>query len=126
MRREDIQRRRLFRVMSDRGWYTLEHLAARLDIPTPSVSARLRDFRKMEYGAHKVEVKRFVLAGSERSICHYRLNPTPGSSRPIRRELCPWWAMPIDTQKLAQEIVVDAFPHLRELALTIARGGHHG
>lgn len=41
--------------MSDSSWHTLVDIAAATEDSQPSISARLRDFRKQKFGSHKVE-----------------------------------------------------------------------
>jgi hypothetical protein len=48
----------VWHVMSDGQWRTLEQLAKEADAPEPSVSARLRDFRKERFGSYRVERQR--------------------------------------------------------------------
>lgn len=52
------QARRVFELMSDGVWRTLAEIADATGSPTQSVSARLRDFRKREFGAHTVNRRR--------------------------------------------------------------------
>lgn len=49
------QARRVWDAMSDGEWHTLADLAARTGDPEASISARLRDFRKNQWGGHEVE-----------------------------------------------------------------------
>jgi len=63
------------RRFMDRGqWWTLYELSTATGHPQTSVSARIRDLRKTNFGGHKVE-RRFVRAG----LFEYRLilNPNP-------------------------------------------------
>jgi hypothetical protein len=48
----------VFRIMSDGAWRTLEEIAEMVNVPTQSVSARLRDFRKPRFGGHNVKRRR--------------------------------------------------------------------
>lgn len=51
------QRKEVLRIMADGRWYTLmelERLLGRKYIAT-SISARIRDFRKAQYGGYRVE-----------------------------------------------------------------------
>ena len=61
---------RVWHVMADRGWHTLEEIAARTGDPTASVSARLRDFRKPKWGGHVVNRQHV-----ERGLWTYQLIP---------------------------------------------------
>lgn len=49
---------RVYNVMLDGEWHTLEWLATACQGSVPSVSARLRDLRKERFGAHTIERKR--------------------------------------------------------------------
>lgn len=60
---------RVYDVMRDGGWHTLEELVRKCSGTTASVSARLRDLRKQRFGGHDVERQR-VQAG----LWRYRLN----------------------------------------------------
>jgi hypothetical protein len=48
---------RVYRVMYDGTWRTLKTISRETGDPEPSVSARLRDFRKSKFGGHNVERK---------------------------------------------------------------------
>ena len=53
------QLRRVYQVMADGEWYTLDQIAAATgDRSTASISARLRDLRKEEFGAYDIRRKR--------------------------------------------------------------------
>jgi hypothetical protein len=52
------QLRRVYDVMADGRWRTLAELAELAKAPEASVSARLRDLRKPEFGAFHVEHRR--------------------------------------------------------------------
>ena len=45
----------VWRVMHDRGWWTLRNISKRTGYPEQSVSARIRDFRKERFGGHTVD-----------------------------------------------------------------------
>jgi hypothetical protein len=49
---------RVFRVMSQGGWSTIEEICAATGDPHASVSARLRDMRKPRNGGHRVDRRR--------------------------------------------------------------------
>ncbi len=53
--RLNSQMLRVYQVMVDRQWHTLARLAHQTNDPEASISARLRDFRKMRFGGHTVE-----------------------------------------------------------------------
>jgi hypothetical protein len=57
-------------VLSDYEPHTLAEIAARIDAPEASVSARIRDLRKPRFGGHVVE-REYV----ERGLFTYRLRP---------------------------------------------------
>jgi hypothetical protein len=46
---------RVFELMKDGRSWTLRQLSGALDIPEASVSARIRDLRKREFGEHIIE-----------------------------------------------------------------------
>ena len=56
--RLNSQQSRVFDVMGDGEWRTLDQLSAATGDPTPSVSARLRDLRKPRFGGHQVDRRR--------------------------------------------------------------------
>jgi hypothetical protein len=60
---------RVHNAMSDGRWWTLHDLSSRTGGSEASVSARIRDLRKPEYGAHRVERRGTADAG----IFMYRL-----------------------------------------------------
>ena len=66
------QRTRVKAVMRDGAWHTLEGISATTGDPPASVSARLRDFRKVKFGAHIVE-RQYVSHG----LWEYRLYDQP-------------------------------------------------
>ena len=52
------QMRRVATVLLDAEWHTLAELAAETGFPEASISARIRDFRKAQFGRHQVERRR--------------------------------------------------------------------
>jgi hypothetical protein len=60
----------VWRAMMSGRWMTLAELERLTGHPQASISARLRDFRKTRFGAHRVERLRF-----ERGLFIYRLMP---------------------------------------------------
>lgn len=52
----------VFALMKDGHWRTLGHIASTTGHPEASVSARLRDLRKIQRGGHTVE-RRYVGGG---------------------------------------------------------------
>lgn len=66
---------RVFGVMRDHHWHTLEEISEKTGDPTPSVSAQLRHLRKDRFGAHTIE-RRHVSHG----LYQYRLPGPPQMS----------------------------------------------
>ena len=46
---------RVWNVVSDGNWYTLEQISKLTGDPSPSVSAQLRHLRKKRFGKHTIE-----------------------------------------------------------------------
>lgn len=55
-------------VMLRSGWVTLKDLAEQVGAPESSVSARLRDLRKLQFGGYRVD-RRYV----RRGLWEYRI-----------------------------------------------------
>lgn len=66
--RLNAQSFRVFKAMQSGEWRTLREIAEETHDPEASVSARLRDLRKPEFGGFRVE-RRFVYRG----LWQYRL-----------------------------------------------------
>lgn len=66
----NAQARRVWNATVNRGWFTLDRIAAETYDPVQSISARLRDFRKEKFGSHTVE-RRAI----DRSVFEYRVIP---------------------------------------------------
>ena len=66
------QAQRVWDVMSDGEWWTLERLALKTGDPEGSVAARIRDFRKEKFGGHDVVLHRL---GQGQRGYKYRLTP---------------------------------------------------
>jgi hypothetical protein len=64
------QHARVLSVMVDGQWRTLAEIAKAAQAPEASVSARLRDFRKPEFGGHEVQRRR---RGGRGGTFEYRL-----------------------------------------------------
>ena len=64
------QARRVWNQTVNRGWFTLDTIAAETYDPVQSISARLRDFRKEKFGSHTVE-RRMI----DRGLYEYRVIP---------------------------------------------------
>jgi hypothetical protein len=62
------QHARVFEFLRYGGWHTLEAIAEATGAPQASVSARLRDLRKPQFGSHQVE-REYV----RRGLFRYRL-----------------------------------------------------
>jgi hypothetical protein len=58
-KRLSSQYERVFQLMSNGDWWTLNALAERAKCSEASVSARIRDMRKPKFGGHTVNRKRF-------------------------------------------------------------------
>jgi len=67
------QARRVLTFMADGQWHTLAEIAAATHDPEASISARLRDLRKPEFGGYEVEDDRTGDGGLHR----YRLKLPP-------------------------------------------------
>jgi hypothetical protein len=65
------QRAIVLAYMADGGWHTLAEIARHTGYPEASVSARLRDFRKPQYGSHAVDRRRKY--GDDMGTHEYRL-----------------------------------------------------
>lgn len=52
------QHERVLNLVIDGQWRTLAEIAKAVDAPEASVSARLRDFRKPQFGGHEVKRRR--------------------------------------------------------------------
>lgn len=59
---------RVFNLMRDGKWRSLQEISAATGYPQASISARLRDFRKPQFGAHTVN-REYV----ERGLFRYQL-----------------------------------------------------
>ncbi len=72
--RDDIrltgQLMRIWHLVCDGGWWTLDRIALLTGDPQPSISAQLRHLRKPRFGGHKVE-KHYVGDG----LYNYRVTP---------------------------------------------------
>lgn len=60
----------VFELMKNGEWWTLYVLAYKTKYPESSVSARIRDFRKVKFGFHKVNRRRSSAGGG---IFEYQL-----------------------------------------------------
>lgn len=52
------QHKRVFTLMQDHAWRTLDEISEATGDPPASVSARLRDLRKERFGKHQVDRRR--------------------------------------------------------------------
>ena len=64
---------RVYVAMRDGQWRTLDELQVLAGGQQAAVSARLRDLRKVKFGAHMVERRR--RGNGERGLFEYRLKP---------------------------------------------------
>lgn len=62
------QAQRVFFLMQDNAWWTLSDIANTLNISESGASARLRDFRKPQWGSHTVLCEKW-----RGNLCKYRL-----------------------------------------------------
>lgn len=62
----------VFRFMADGEWHTLAEISEALDVPTQSVSARLRDLRMERFGEWNIDRQRDP-EGSGSRVHEYRL-----------------------------------------------------
>lgn len=62
------QLKAVFDVMRDGKWRTLSEIQAHVDGSEAAISARLRDLRKLKYGAHEVQREHI-----ERGLYRYRV-----------------------------------------------------
>jgi hypothetical protein len=62
---------RVFTLMVDRQWRTLDEIARATGAPAASVSAQLRNLRKQRFGGHAVE--RRARGNREHGLHEYRL-----------------------------------------------------
>jgi len=79
LKREDMariarQRKAVFDLMASGAWLTLAEVAEMTGHPEASVSARIRDFRKVKFGGHIVDRRRRRANGGQ---WEYRLEVTP-------------------------------------------------
>lgn len=68
---------RVWALMYDRKWRTLEQIAAEVGGSEAGVSARLRDFRKERFGSHKVLRERMPGAEARKGLFVYKVIPRP-------------------------------------------------
>jgi len=105
-KRLNKQQRAVTEVMLDGKWRTLKHIAMTIGAPEASVSARLRDLRKVRNGSYIVE-RRYITKG----LYEYRVLPPPV---PTQQEIVfsdPRIAQipSVDAQVIAGEIVLHLF-----------------
>lgn len=63
-----LQRGRVWAAIQDGEWKTLDYIAGLTGDPATSISARLRDFRKLRFGGHIIE-RQYISNG----LWEYRL-----------------------------------------------------
>lgn len=69
--RLSVQYARIFNLMSDAEWRTLDEIAKLTGDPPASISAQLRHMRKARFGAHAVDKERIGEPG--KGLWTYRL-----------------------------------------------------
>ena len=67
------QHQRVFALMMDGKWRTLQGIENYTGFPQASISATLRDFRKERYGGHTVDRRRKPEADPHSGLFEYRL-----------------------------------------------------
>lgn len=82
------QMRRVYNFMCLGGWYTLRDIAKGAGDPEASVSARLRDLRKLKFGGwivHRRRMANALAAGvtSRRGTFEYRLEGPPSNEEQL-------------------------------------------
>ena len=65
------QMQAVFHIMKDGAWRTLAELSLEACAPEASVSARLRDLRKVKFGEHEIERRR--RGNAKRGLFEYRM-----------------------------------------------------
>lgn len=65
------QSQRVFNLMKDGVWRTLDEIHYETNDPQASISSRLRDFRKFKFGSHTVERRSRGIR--EHGVFEYRL-----------------------------------------------------
>ena len=78
------QRDRVLDFMLDLKWHTLYEIEKALGYPSASVSARLRDFRKQQYGGYTVDRRRRKEGGGTWEYLVYYPQPLP---EPVQEQL---------------------------------------
>jgi len=74
--RLNAQTLRVFQAMRRGGWWTLRQLSDETGAPEASVSARMRDLRKPQFGGHFIVRARVGDSG----LFKYQLTPNPFSA----------------------------------------------
>lgn len=69
--RQARQRQLVWARIIDGRWHTLRELSRKIGEPEASISARLRDFRKPQYGGHVIDKRRVEDGGG---TWEYRLS----------------------------------------------------
>ncbi|UUZ75438.1 hypothetical protein LP414_27365 [Polaromonas sp. P1(28)-13] len=71
---------RVYRLMRDQDWRSLGEISGETGDPEASISARLRDFRKAEYGGFVMNRRRRV--GAMAGLWEYQLQPAGAAVTP--------------------------------------------
>lgn len=69
--RLNAQLRRVYDAVKDGAWLTLAEIETITNDPQASISSRLRDLRKLEYGSHIVDRRRRGI--EERGLFEYQV-----------------------------------------------------
>lgn len=78
--RLNAQAQRVFSVMGHGGWHTLKEIEEATGDPQASISARLRDLRKPEFGALNIERR---ARHREQGVFEYRINFEAVPAQPL-------------------------------------------
>jgi len=77
------QLKRIYEVMKDGKWRTIQEVAQITNYPANSIQAQLRHLRKERFGSYLVEKRRVTTTG----LYEYRVG-AKGEGEPRRRTLC--------------------------------------
>lgn len=75
------QLNKVYQLMKDQQWRTLEEIAATVHAPITSIGSRLRDLRQAKFGGHTVNRRR--RGDKSKGLFEYQLieNPTWGKEK---------------------------------------------
>jgi len=97
------QNQRVFDLMRDGEWRSLDEISRATGDPSASISARLRDLRKPNFGGHSMEGRR-VPGGN--GLWVYRVTPANNGSRPAATS----WGSPPSPQDTSASAVAEPLP----------------